>query len=594
MSNSEILQSGWIARRHPIVYYVFATILIVAFLKLGSDLLIPLVFASLITLTLSPAIDRLEQYRLPSWLSVVVVLVGMTATALLGTWYLAGQVTTLIAESQGYGSHFTDKIDGILQAVSTVLERLGLGRGIASWQRLRTWWRGEGNEQLLTLSLNLLYGLRVPLGHFLLVYLLTFFLLIDRKKVRDRIYTLLGRRRLFSATISIAESTEKIQRYLFTQTVINMGCAVTAGLICHIHGVPQPYLWGFLVGLMRYVPVIGFWIACSAPIALCFVVHDGWVLTFSLLAAFVLLEVLLAYIIEPLFVGKSVGLSTLGVICAAIFWGWVWGVPGVILAVPLTITLSTLSISVPQLQFLPTLVGVDVDQDARLRFLHRFLAGDEKSIRDQLRESFESQSPTEALTNVILPGLAEVHRIAISPSDKINSFIKRSISAVSAELEALRKEGVQLPDLRAADILVLAADQHDSGLFSAGLSSFFTALGGKNREASIVGLVSDIVTLCRKDVTAPPVLLLPVLTDVDDLLTYRFLKRFMKVDPLPAVIVVLLDPAMPQISEGLSSLLADERIRVVQKWERLIDLLHEIAVGNRIAKEREIGALATP
>lgn len=583
LSSQDLNQAGWAVRRHPIVYYVFATILIVSFLRLGSDLLIPVVFAALISLTLSPAIERLERWQIPSQVAALAVLTGATALAASVMWFLTIQIASLVTDTSSYSQHFTEKVDHLLQIAGEMLERVGIRARLASWEKLRGWWKTSGQQSLLEVAGNVLYGLRIPLGHFLGVYLLTFFLLLDRKRVRDRLYSLLGKKRLFSATVAIADATEKIQRYLLAQGTINCACAVAAGVLCHLLSIPQPYLWGLLIGICRYVPFIGFWVAAAIPVALCIVVHDGWSTAVTAIACFAALEIVFANLLEPHFIGRSVGLSTIGVICAAVFWGWVWGIPGVILGVPLTITLATLGKSIPQLQFLPVLVGEEVQGDAQLHFIHRLLVGDEVSVAEQIRQGFDKLGGMVMLTEIALPSLAEIHKLGLPPNDRINGNVKRALRGLSAETDNLRSSGAPLLNLSPATVLVVSSDRRDTGLLASSLCSLLSTMGARSSEVPASGLVSEIAEICRKDPAGMPALVVPIISVDDTNPSYRFLKRFLSIDRAPAQLVVFLDPAVNS-SEALALLLADDRIRVVDRWDRLMEFCHEIALSDRLSR----------
>ena len=120
---------------------------------------------------------------------------------------------------------------------------------------------------------------------------------------------------------------------------------------------PNAFLWGVMGMLLRFLPYLGPWIAASMPILLSLGVFDTWSATLLVLALFVVLELLVNNVLEPLLYGSSVGVSSLGIVVAAIFWTWLWGPVGLVLAVPLTVCLVVTGQYVPQLRFLSILFG---------------------------------------------------------------------------------------------------------------------------------------------------------------------------------------------------------------------------------------------
>ena len=172
-----------------------------------------------------------------------------------------------------------------------------------------------------------------------LALLLTIFMLIEREDVRNRIVSLAGQAALVTTTKAFAEAGERISRYLLMQLIINssMGLAVWLGL--YLIGVPYSALWGFATAVLRYVPYIGVWIAALFPIMLSLITAPDWTHLALVVALFLTLELVSSNVLEPWLYSQSVGLSSIAVIIAVIFWTWLWGAVGLVLATPLTVCL---------------------------------------------------------------------------------------------------------------------------------------------------------------------------------------------------------------------------------------------------------------
>ena len=183
------------------------------------------------------------------------------------------------------------------------------------------------------------------------------------------------------------------------QFIVNASMGLAVGVGLYFIGVPYAALWGLTAGVLRYIPYVGPWIAALLPITVSLVTAPGWQQVALVVGLFVVLELLSNNVMEPLLYGHSVGLSSLAVIVAAIFWTWLWGAVGLVIATPITACLVVLSSYVPALGAIGRLLGErpalkphetlyqrllarDVDEaDAHRHALHR----NERSLDDALQ-----------------------------------------------------------------------------------------------------------------------------------------------------------------------------------------------------------------
>lgn len=130
-----------------------------------------------------------------------------------------------------------------------------------------------------------------------------------------------------------------IQRYLFIKTVSSVFTAVLVWILCRVMGVPFTFLWAVLAFVLNYIPTIGSIMAAVPPIALTLVLGNwGDVIVVSL--GYIAINCGIGNGVEPLFLGKQFGIATSVILLSVIFWGWVWGPCGMLLAVPITVLLK--------------------------------------------------------------------------------------------------------------------------------------------------------------------------------------------------------------------------------------------------------------
>ncbi len=190
------------------------------------------------------------------------------------------------------------------------------------------------------------------------------------------------------------------------QLIVNAayGLVIAAGLF--VIGLPNCFLWGVLTMVLRFVPYVGPWIAAVLPIALSLAVFEGWTRPGLVLALFIVNELISNNVIEPWLYGASTGISTLGILVSAVFWTWLWGPVGLVMATPLTVCLTVLGRYVPHLSFLDTLLSDQEVLAPEARFYQRLLAMDPEEATDVAEEYLKENSLESLYDRVLLPALS--------------------------------------------------------------------------------------------------------------------------------------------------------------------------------------------
>src|SRR5262249_35170450 len=150
-------------------------------------------------------------------------------------------------------------------------------------------------------------------------------------------------------TRALDETGQRIGRYLLRYSLLNAGFGVAVGLGLSLIGVPYASLWGLLAGALRFVPGGGPWLVAPFPAAPALIGSPLLPPPLLVLALFLVLEGLNGYVIEPRVCGPSLGVASVPLILAVLFWTVLWGVIGLVLATPLTVCLAVLGKHVPQL-----------------------------------------------------------------------------------------------------------------------------------------------------------------------------------------------------------------------------------------------------
>lgn len=269
-----------------------------------------------------------------------------------------------------------------------------------------------------------------PLGSAAIVIVFVIFILVERENLRDRIIRLAGTSRVYVTTQALEDAAQRVSRYLLMQLMINSiyGAAVGVGL--YFIGLPNAVLWGLLATVLRFLPYVGPIIGALTPIALSFAVFEGWWLPLMTMALFIVAELITNNVLEPWLYGSTTGVSTLAIVVSAVFWTWLWGPVGLVLATPLTVCVTVMARHVPQMAFLNILLADEPPLELRYRFYQRLLAQDYEDAADVTAEFLRSGSLHELYQTMYAPALAlaERDRDAGRLTAAQESFIYESIS----------------------------------------------------------------------------------------------------------------------------------------------------------------------
>jgi AI-2 transport protein TqsA len=226
------------------------------------------------------------------------------------------------------------------------------------------------------------------LGTTFIVMLLTVFMLSEARMFGRRFNAICEARgpniqRMLSAT-------KDIQRYLGIKTLVSLVTGFMAGVLCWSVGLEFPLLWGILAFALNYIPAIGSVIAGIPPVLLSLLVTGDWKHAVVVAGGYLLINGFLGNFLEPTLLGRRFGLSTLVVVISVIFWGWIWGPIGMLLAVPLTM-----------------LVKVAMDNSADFRWIAVAISkedrntvgiSDEQMLMDAVAQSHEAEEKRQKLS----------------------------------------------------------------------------------------------------------------------------------------------------------------------------------------------------
>lgn len=459
---------------------LIAFVLAMAALYFGRQIFIPLALAVVFSFLLTPFVGLLEKCRFSRVPAVLTVLVLSFALAVMMGWGVTGQLVDIIDHVPDYKDNLDTKIqslhaakDGNLGKATATVQELnrelsGVPARVPSGQGAD---KGSGAArpvrpipvQVAAPSSNIVQDLRVLLGPLAgpiettaIVVIFTVFMLVKREDLRNRAIRLAGRGQLNLMTQALDDAGRRLSRYLLLQFLVNAGYGLLFGVALYFIGVPHALLWGVFAALLRFIPYIGTLIAAALPVALALAVFPGWRQAGITFAAFLVIELTVSNVIEPLLYGAHTGISSLAILVAAVFWATLWGPVGLILSTPLTVCLMVLGRYVPQLNFLEIVLGDEPVLPAEQQFYQRLLAMDSEEART-IAERHLKENPVESLyESVFIPALrlAEQDHQIDGLDDDTRRFMLRSTR------ELIEDFGDQLADDRST----AASDDNDDNV----------------------------------------------------------------------------------------------------------------------------------
>jgi predicted PurR-regulated permease PerM len=492
---------------------VLAVIAVVAALRLCESVLIPLALAVLLSFALSPAVKVLRRMRVRRAPAVLLV-VMITLAALMGIgWFVTGQLLEVATELPAYRQNIHQKLQDLQ---GTARGRFGrLADNLAQMSdEFGSQFAPSASTNAVPVqvvvptstsftSVRSFFGpLVVPLEDLGIVVIFAIFILFEREHLRDRLLRLVGLGQLGLTTKALDDAANGVSTYLQMQLIVNASSGLLFATGLALIGVPHALLWGVVLALFRFVPYVGVPAAAIMPILLTIVASQGWMRPLLTVALVLVLEVTISQIIEPWLYGGQTGISSLAILVAGVFWGFLWGPLGLILSTPLTVCLVVLGRHVPQLEALQIMLGDEPVLALEVRFYQRLLALDAGEAREIVARARKDRSLEEVYDDIIVPALslAEHERYRTDARDVRMEYICQSTSQIVEELA----QGASISIARhpeAGRILCVGASDFADRVTAAMLGQLlelrgWIALPLSSQALDLIAQPDDIICLC--------------------------------------------------------------------------------------------------
>jgi predicted PurR-regulated permease PerM len=283
--------------------------------------------AAFISISGSPILFWLKKRKVPTWLALLIVMCGILFFLLL----IAGLVGSSVNDFSGKLPFYEARLKGQTNAVLGWLQRAGVDVARLELNKI---FNSAAAMKLVASLLNELGGV---LKNGFLIILTVIFMLLEASSVPTKL------RALFhdpeTSLGNLKRFTDTVIRYIAIKTAISFVTGAFVAVFLTIMGVDYPLLWGLLAFILNYIPNIGS-IMAAVPAVLLTIIQLGLGRALVVAIGYVVINMVMGNFVEPRLMGQRLGLSTLVVFLSLIFWGWILGPIGMLLSVPLTMTVK--------------------------------------------------------------------------------------------------------------------------------------------------------------------------------------------------------------------------------------------------------------
>ncbi len=321
---------------------IVAAVFLVGFsffiLKELQSILIPFFVAVILSFLFQPFNEWLKRKKIPGWLSIIIVVIVIFIISNFFSVFIWTSINTFKAEIPKY----SEKMQILAQDFISYLKSVGVSDEIIKDNfDPAKFFTGDVISSLLS---TLITGVASLFTHYVLILIYIIFLLTEFGSIKIRILRAFSRERSRKITETLTDIFSDVRKYIVGKTLINFAHGLFITILFWAFGLDFAIIWGFLTFLLAYIPNIGAFIATILPFLTALIEYDNLITPFVLLIIMAVSGSIFGNILEPKILGDRLNLSPILLLFSLIFWGYIWGIVGMILAVPvmsmIKITLS--------------------------------------------------------------------------------------------------------------------------------------------------------------------------------------------------------------------------------------------------------------
>lgn len=333
--------------------------LLVTILIMFSEILIPFTLAIFLTFLFHPLVIYLEKRKVPKWFSILLIFIFISALYYLFGMLIVSSLSTFPAKLEKYIPNITSTVQAILAPFNLTLTEAArlfeINIATLSAENIL------GELFQAGIIQDVLNSITNMLGNFFIVLIFWIFMVMGKTKFEDRLRVAFAKNKeMVDKNINTIDT--QLQSYIIIKTILSLITGVVTTIILLIYQIDFAIVWGLLAFLLNYIPNIGSLIATIAPIIIGLLEYGLGLTTISMSILLLLNQNIIGNLVEPHYLGRTMDLSPVFVLLMLIFWGWVWGIVGMFLAVPIAASFKILCSNIEPLKPIAIIMGSKVHQ----------------------------------------------------------------------------------------------------------------------------------------------------------------------------------------------------------------------------------------
>lgn len=323
--------------RH-VALLVLALLAVLYTLHIAQGFILPIVLSVLLNLLLSPLVMSMRKYlHFPEALSAGLVILVFIGVVVFGAYRLAPSATTWIARAPESMATLQRKIQPLRKPVEKVSQAAEQVEEATDLDKKTPQVEIKGPS----LTKQVFGGTTALFSIVMVIIFLTYFLLASGDLFLQKLVAVLPQLKDKKTAVRIVRETQaQISLYLVTTTIINVGVGVATGIALGLVGMPNPVLWGVVAAVLNFVPYIGGLVNTVILTLAAFLAFESASEALLVPVVFTVINILEGNLITPMILGRRMRLNTVAVFIGLIFWWYLWGIAGAILAVPMMATIK--------------------------------------------------------------------------------------------------------------------------------------------------------------------------------------------------------------------------------------------------------------
>jgi len=301
--------------------------IILAGLKTATNLLVPFLLSVFIAIICNPLIEKASQFKIPRFISVIFVIVIFVSIALSLAGLVSKSLNELMTLIPEYRIQLVQQFTWLTEQLAQYKIKISTGVLFEYFDPAAA----------MGLAANMLSGLGSVMANLFLIILTVIFMLFEAPSLPSKLHIALDdpERRMKQIDLFLTS----VNHYIAIKTIVSIATGLTVSLMLWAFGLDFFLLWGVLAFLLNYIPNIGSIIAAVPAMSLA-ILQLGIAPAGFIGLGYLTINTVMGNVVEPRYLGRGLGLSTLVVFLSLIFWGWLLGTVGMLLSVPLTMIIK--------------------------------------------------------------------------------------------------------------------------------------------------------------------------------------------------------------------------------------------------------------